>query len=272
MWPEAGRRPCGRPSSSRTRSWVHGGQEPTRAPLSQPACRGMRELRRVGHPGSNSSLRPKRTSRMGYPSIPSTRTATGLEPPRRANSPFRYRSTRSTPAFPQRVSAGIRLAQRRRRSIVARERSATLQGAAQASEKSENSTQAAQLRRGRSRVCLRFRSPLGGCRQSPEEPPGFGKQIPAVTPPCAVRRSAKLHDGLTSRQGSVGRPSALPRHQLLRPVGKRVLQPPRAEQGRAHGSACEKGSVRPGCGFRAGHLGRGRIWASARTDCDSSGV
>ena len=93
---------------------------------------------------------------------------------------------------------------------------------------------------GRSRVCLRFRSPLGGCRQSPEEPPGFGKQIPAVTPPCAVRRSAKLHDGLTSRQGSVGRPSALPRHQLLRPVGKRVLQPPRAESAPRHSETSER--------------------------------
>ncbi len=51
-------------------------------------------------------------------------------------------------------------------------------------------------------MCLRFRSPLGGCRQSPEEPPGFGKQIPAVTQPCAVRRSAKLHDGPVSRRGS----------------------------------------------------------------------
>ena len=39
-------------------------------------------------PGHSPS-RPKRTSRMGYPSIRSTRTATGLEPPRRPNSAIR---------------------------------------------------------------------------------------------------------------------------------------------------------------------------------------
>ncbi len=61
-------------------------------------CRRMRELRRVCAIPGSGPFGPKRTSRIGDPSIRSTRTTTGLGPPRRANNPFRYRSTRSTPA------------------------------------------------------------------------------------------------------------------------------------------------------------------------------
>ncbi len=58
----------------------------------------MREPRRVRHPGSNSSFRPKRTSRIGWPALRGTRMATRLEQPRRPSSPIRYWSTRTARA------------------------------------------------------------------------------------------------------------------------------------------------------------------------------
>jgi hypothetical protein len=59
---------------------------------------------------------------------------------------------------------------------------------------------------------------------------------------------------------------------LLRAVGKQVLRPLRAERGRARRSACEKGSVRRGCGFRAGHLRKGESGRAHELTATRAGV